>query len=32
MSGEFKVMHFTPNNFLHDLPNGKYIIKKKTIM
>ena len=24
-------MHFTPSNFLHDLLNGKYIIKRKRI-
>ena len=25
MGGEFKVMHFTLSNLLHDLPSGKYI-------
>ena len=24
VSGEFKVMHFTSSNLLHDFPNGKY--------
>ena len=26
MNGEFKVMHFTPNNLLRNFPNGKYIL------
>ena len=24
ISDEFKVMHFTSSNLLHDFPNGKY--------
>ena len=37
ISGEFKVMHFTSSNLLHDFPNGKYMLfsllkKKKKIM
>ena len=29
MGGEFKVIHFTLNNLLCDLLNGKYMLKKK---
>ena len=26
ISGEFKVMHFTSSNLLHDFLNGKYML------
>ena len=26
ISGEFKVMHFTSSNLLHDFPNGKHML------